>query len=476
VVIVGAGFSGIGMAATLLRAGFTDLVVLEQGDDVGGVWRDNTYPGAACDVPSHLYSFSFAPEGRWSRRFAEQPEILAYLHRVADDLGVLPLVRFGCEVAAAEWDDVSRTWTVTLADGETLVADVLITGVGQLSRPSYPDLPGFADFQGACFHSARWDHDHDLTGERVVVLGTGASAIQFVPEVAKVAKHLTVLQRTPSYVLHKPDRAYGPRTQRLLARHPLLLKADRLRTYLVTEARTLGFNVQPRLMAGHALRFRRMLDAQVPDPVLRSKLVPPDEIGCRRILQSDDWYPALMRDDVELVTSPVTRVLPHAVETADGRVHEADALILGTGFTATDLLAPMAIGSRGRTLHEAWEHGAEAYRGTLVAGFPNLFVLYGPNTNLGHSSIILMLESQFRFVRETLRLLDRHGSVEVRPEAQARENAWLQTKLQGTVFATGCHSWYLTADGRNTQNWPASTLRFRLRTRRPRRADLEVRR
>ena len=343
----------------------------------------------------------------------------------------------------------------------------------------YPKVPGLDRFAGVAFHSAHWRHDHDLRGRDVLVLGTGASAIQVVPEVAKVARRVTVLQRTPSYVIHKPDRAYGPRTKRLLARHPWVLKADRFRTYLLTEARTLGFNVEPRLLAWHSRRFQRFLRRQVPDPALRARLTPADHMGCRRILQSDDWYPALQRDHVEVVTSAVTRVLPHGLETADGQVHEADALVLCTGFTATDLLAPMEVKGRDTTLAAAWERGAEAYRGTLVAGFPNLFVLYGPNTNLGHSSIILMLESQFRFVREVLALLPRgsgRGSVEVRPEAQARENAWLQVRLKGTVFATGCRSWYLTPDGRNTQNWPASTLRFRLRTRRPRRDDLEVRR
>jgi cation diffusion facilitator CzcD-associated flavoprotein CzcO len=476
VVVVGAGFAGIGMAVTLMREGVRDLVVLEKSDDVGGVWRDNTYPGAACDVPSHLYSFSFAPEGRWSKRFAEQSEILAYLRRTAEELGVLPLVRFGAEVAAADWDDGARTWTVTLATGESLTADVLVTGVGQLSRPAYPDVPGLEDFAGTVFHSARWNHDHDLRGEKVVVLGTGASAIQFVPEVVKVAGHVTVLQRTAPWVVHKPDRDYGPGTKAALARFPLLLKADRLRTYLVNEARTLGFNTEPRLMRGHELRALRALKRQVPDPELRAKLTPHDQIGCKRILQSDDWYPALTRPNVDVVTEKVTRVVPTGVETADGVVHEADAIVMGTGFATTDLLAPMEITARGRSLHQAWERGAEGYLGTMVAGFPNLFVLYGPNTNLGHNSIILMLESQFRFVREALRTLRGGGSLEVRPQAQARYNDWLQRRLARTVFATGCRSWYLTPDGRNTLNWPGSTLEFRLRTRRLHLQDLEVRR
>ena len=475
VVVVGAGFSGIGMAATLLRDGVTDLVVLEKGQDVGGVWRDNGYPGAACDVPSHLYSFSFAPDGRWSKRFAVQAEIHAYLQRVADELGVTARIRFGAEVASASWDDTTKEWTVALTDGQELTADVLVTAVGQLGRPSVPELPGLEDFAGSWFHSAQWDHDVDLSGS-VVVVGTGASAIQFVPEVAKASARLTVLQRTPSYVLPKPDRDYGPRAKAALARFPLLLKADRLRSYVTTEARTLGFNVEPRLLAGRAKQWGRHLARVVPDPDLRARLTPRDHIGCRRILLSDDWYPALQRPNVAVTDSALVRVHPRGVETADGTLHEADVLLLGTGFTATDLLAPMEITARGTSLTEVWAKGAEAYHGTLVAGFPNLFVLYGPNTNLGHSSIILMLESQFRFVRNALRLIREGGSVEVRPEAQQRDSAWVQDKLKGTVFATGCRSWYLTPDGRNTQNWPASTLRFRLRTRRLRLQDLEVRR
>ena len=475
VVVVGAGFSGIGMAATLLRDGITDLVVLEKGQDVGGVWRDNGYPGAACDVPSHLYSFSFAPDGRWSKRFAVRAEIYAYLQRVAVELGVQPKIRFGAEVSGAAWDDVTQEWTVARVDGSTVRADVLVAAVGQLGRPSVPDLPGLGDFRGARFHSAQWDHEVDLSGN-VVVVGTGASAIQFVPEVAKVAARLTVLQRTPSYVLPLPDRDYGPRAKAALAHLPMLLKADRFRAYVTTEARTLGFNVNPKLLRGHQQRFQRQLAREVADPALRARLVPSDHIGCRRILQSDDWYPALQRPNVTVTESPLVRVLPHGVETADGAVHEADVLLLATGFTATDLLAPMEITARGTSLAEVWSMGAEAYRGTLVAGFPNLFVLYGPNTNLGHSSIILMLESQFRFVRNALRLLRHGGSIEVRPEAQERDSAWVQEKLKGTVFATGCRSWYLTPDGRNTQNWPASTFRFRLRTRRLRLHDLEVRR
>ncbi|MGZ6793758.1 MAG: flavin-containing monooxygenase [Mycobacteriales bacterium] len=475
VTIIGAGFSGIGLAAQLLMDGVTDLTVLERGEDVGGVWRDNTYPGAACDVVSHLYSFSFAPEGRWSRRFAPQPEIHAYLRRVAEDFGVLPHVRFGTEVARAVYDEDRRCWDLELADGSTHETDVLVAACGQLSRPSYPRVPGVGEFAGPAFHSAEWDHDVDLTGKRVVVVGTGASAIQFVPEVAKRAAHVTVLQRSAPYVIPKPDRPYGPRAQRVLAEHPAVLKADRLRAFVGNEARSLGFNTAPKLLAGHQALFARLLRKQVADPELRAKLMPDYPIGCKRILISNDWYPALGLPHVDLVTSPVARVLPTGVQTEDGAVHEADVVIYGTGFAATELLLPMqVVGRGGRTMSEAWRDGAEAYLGTAVSGFPNLFLLYGPNTNLGHNSIILMLESQFAWVRQAVRRIRPGGSLEVREDVQRAFNSWLQTRLKHTVFAGGCTSWYLTADGRNTQNWPGTTVAFRLRTRRLKESDVTV--
>lgn len=473
IAVIGAGFSGIGMTIALRRAGLGEVTVYERSHDVGGVWRDNTYPGAACDVASHLYSFSFAPEGRWSKRFAEQPEIHAYLRRVADDYGVSPCVRFGHDVVDASWD--GEQWTLTFGDGGTAVHDAVITACGQLSRPSYPEIPGREAFAGTAFHSASWDHGHDLTDRRVVVLGTGASAIQFVPEIARQAAHVTLVQRSAPYVMAKPDRAYGPAVKTALARFPLLLKADRLRTFLINEPRSLGFNTDPRLVSGHHRKFLRHLAGQVTDPVLRAKLTPTDQMGCKRILQSNDWYPALCRPNVSVVTEAVTRVVAEGVVTADGVLHEADTILYGTGFTATDLLAPMRISARGQSLTDAWSNGAEAYLGSAVAGFPNLFLLYGPNTNLGHNSIILMLESQFRWVTQALAQIPAGGSVEVRPEAQARFNTWLQKRLARTVFAQGCQSWYLTAAGRNTQNWPATTLDFRRRTRRLDRSALAVR-
>jgi cation diffusion facilitator CzcD-associated flavoprotein CzcO len=470
IALVGTGFGGIGAAVRLLQDGHRDLVLFERSDDVGGVWRDNTYPGAACDVASHLYSFSFAPTGRWSRRFAVQAEIHDYLRRVARDFGVLPHVRFRTEVLAAAWDGTQ--WRLDLSDGTTQEADVLVAACGQLSRPHRPDVAGLDDFAGTVFHSAEWDHDHDLTGRRVVVLGTGASAIQFVPEVAKAAAHLTVLQRSAPYVIPKPDRAYGPRAQAALERFPLLLTADRLRTFCANETRSLGFNTEPRLMKGLEAKFARYLRTAVPDPGLRAKVTPTDPMGCKRILQSNDWYDALQQPHVELVTEKVTQVVPEGVVTADGVLHEADTLILGTGFAATELLAPMEVTGRdGLRLIDAWSRGAEAYLGTTVAGFPNLFLLYGPNTNLGHSSIVLMLESQLAYLRQAVQLVADGRVVEVRGDVMRGFNDRLQQRLRGTVFAGGCTSWYLDAHGRNTQNWPGTTLEFRARTRRLRPGD-----
>ena len=469
VAVVGSGFGGIGAVVRLKQAGVTDLVVFERGDDVGGVWRDNTYPGAACDVPSHLYSFSFAPYAPWSRRFAPQAEIHAYLRRVAEDFGVLPHVRFGTEVVSAEYDEAGGRWRLAFAGGGTHECDVLVTACGQLSRPARPRIPGLADFAGTVFHSAQWDHGHDLRGERVAVIGTGASAIQFVPEIVDEVAALTVFQRSAPYVLKKGDRAYGPRTRAVLDRVPGAMRADRARVFATNELRSLGFNTEPRLMKPFDLGFRRHLARQVADPGLRARLTPDYPIGCKRILVSNAWYPALVRPHVRVVTEEVVAVEAGAVRTADGVRHEVDTLILGTGFAATELLAPMELrGVGGRSLSEAWAGGAQAYLGTFVSGFPNLVLLYGPNTNLGHNSIILMIESQLRLLVDAVRRLD-SGEVtrlDVRPEVQARYNDWLQHRLGGTVFAGGCTSWYLTAGGRNTQNWPGSTIDFRRRLRR----------
>lgn len=468
VAIIGSGFGGVAAAVRLLQAGVRDLVLFERGDDVGGVWRANTYPGAACDIPSHLYSFSFAPKADWSRRFAPQAEIHAYLRDVARDFGVLPHIRFGTEVLAATFDEAAGRWRLELSDDTVREADAVIAACGQLSRPARPAVPGLEDFRGALFHSAEWDHEHDLTGKRVAVLGTGASAIQFVPRIAARTARLTVFQRSAPYVLPKRDRPYSRQTKAVYARMPGALRASRWANYWNNEVRTLGFNTEPRLLAGHLLRYRRHLRRAVADPALRARLTPADPMGCKRVLISSDWYPALQLPQVELCTDRVVRVRAHSVVTADGTEREIDTLVLGTGFAATDFLVPMRVTGRGGIdLHEQWAGGASAYLGTAVPGFPSFFTLYGPNTNLGHNSILFMIESQVGWVVQAVQQLQRGTAwIDVRPEAARAFDDWVQARTRRTVFAGGCTSWYLTAGGRNTQNWPASTLTFRRRLRR----------
>jgi cation diffusion facilitator CzcD-associated flavoprotein CzcO len=467
VVIVGAGFGGIGMALALKRAGIEDFLVVDAGDDLGGTWRDNTYPGAACDVPASLYSYSFRPE-RWSRRFPSQAETLAYLHAVADENGLGPHLRFGAQVTTAEFDEVGARWNITFEQGDPVTAAALVSAVGQLNRPSLPDLPGQADFAGPSWHSARWNHDVDLAGKRVAVVGTGASAIQFVPEIAKVAAHVDVYQRSAPYVIPKPDRPYRDAEQDLFERLPVVRKADRLRTFLTGEVLTSGFVLSPKILAVPMRMWRRQLDAQVTDQELRRKCVPDYVIGCKRVLFSNDWYPTLGQPNVELVTDPIERIAPDGVVTEGGQVRPADVIVYGTGFRSLDFLAPMSVTGRpGRRLHDSWREGAEAYLGISVSGFPNFFMLYGPNTNLGGNSIIYMLEGQIGYVLGAIRALGEEDLdwIDVRPEVQSEFNTWVGSASRTSVWETGCRSWYTTASGRNTNNWPDHTFLYRYRVR-----------
>jgi cation diffusion facilitator CzcD-associated flavoprotein CzcO len=464
VAVIGTGFAGIGMAVGLKRAGEEDFVLLERADDLGGTWRDNSYPGCACDVPSHLYSFSFAPNPDWSRVFSPQPEIHAYMRATAERFGVLPHVRYGAEMLRCDWDDARQRWTVTTSRG-AFTADAVVSGHGPLAEPVVPDLPGLEDFEGETWHSARWRHDVDLTGRRVAVIGTGASAIQFVPEIAPQVAHLTLFQRTAPWVVPRFDRAIKDRTKDLYRRRPRTMAATRGAIYWSRELLLKGFLHEGwvrRLQTGLA---HRHLAKQVPDPVLRAKVTPHYELGCKRILVSDDYYPALVRDNVEVVTEKAVSVLPHAVVGADGIEHEVDTIIFGTGFHVTDNpIAQRFCGRDGRSLADQWTVGPQAYRGTTVAGFPNLFLLVGPNTGLGHSSIIYMIEAQVEYVLDALRTMRDRGvvSVDVRPAAQEAWNERMQTELAGTVWSTGgCASWYQDSSGRNTTLWPTHTFRFR---------------
>ncbi len=468
VIIIGAGFGGIGMAIALRRAGIEDFVVLDRADDLGGIWRDNSYPGLTCDVPSQLYSFSFRP-WRWSRRFPARDEILAYLHALVAGYGLGPHLRLGCGVAAAEFDERRAVWNLTLDDGGTVQATAVVCSVGQLGRPAFPDIAGRDEFAGPSWHSGRWNHDVDLAGRRVAVIGTGASAIQFVPEIAKVAARVDVYQRSAPYVLPKADRPYRDFEQALFDRLPAVRKADRLRIFLYGELLTSGFVLSPKLLAGPMQLWRRQLRSQIADPWLRAKCVPDYLMGCKRVMFSNDWYPALARPNVTLVTDQIERIVSDGVITADGTTRTVDVMIYGTGFRAVEFLAPMAVsGLDGLRLQQAWQEGAHAYLGITVPGFPNFFMLYGPNTNLGGNSIIYMLEGQIGYVLGAIEALqaERLAWVDVRPEVEQAFNSWVHSASEKSVWETGCHSWYTTASGRNTNNWPDHTFLYRHRVRR----------
>lgn len=470
IAIVGAGFSGIGTGIRLRRAGITSFTIFERADRVGGTWRDNTYPGSGCDVPSHLYSFSFERRSDWSRHFPKQPEILDYLEDCVDRNALRPHLRLGTGVTAARWDDDAARWTLTLDDGSEYHARVLVFGLGQLNVPAYPDIPGRDTFAGTAFHSARWNHDHDLTAERIAVIGNGASAIQFVPEVAKQAAQLYQFQRSANWILPKPDGPFTAR-QRWVFRHlPGAELAMRARIYATFEPRFLALRRGSKASRIAEETCLKVLAHQVPDPELRAKLTPDYPVGCKRILISNDYLRTMTRANVEVVTDHITEITPHGVVTADGTHREVDTIIYGTGFQATNFLASVdVIGRGGRSLHDEWADGASAYMGTTVHGYPNMFVLYGPNTNLGHNSIIYMVESQLNHVFGILEWLRRPGVdiVEPRAEAQATFNADVDRALERTVWAGGCESWYKTASGRITNNWPDHTFVFRRRTRRP---------
>lgn len=470
ILIIGTGFGGLGLAIRLQQSGRTDFILLEKAGDVGGVWRENSYPGAACDVPSHLYSFSFERHFDWSRTFSPRDDILRYLRHCADRYGLRSCIHTGREVTRARFDDSSGFWHVQCADGSEYRSRVLVAATGQLCRPLVPSLPGLETFKGTVFHSAQWRHDYDLRGKKVAVIGTGASAIQFVPEIAQQVDQLTLFQRSPPYVLPKPERNYAGFWRGLFTWLPFLVTLHRLWIYLQLEYRQPVWRNNRFWMWAVERMFEKHLQEQVTDPQLQEKLRPDYPMGCKRILISDNYYPALARSNVQLVTEAVARLEEDAVISTSGQRVPVDCVILGTGFDTTHFLAPIEVtGLNGITLQDAWKNGASAYLGITVHDFPNLFMLYGPNTNLGHNSIIYMLESQFSYVLSALdRLEDRHAgplSLNVRQAVQQAFDQDIQQQLSKTVWQGGCRSWYVDEHGRNSNNWPGFTFRYRALTR-----------
>ncbi len=467
--IIGAGFSGLGMAIRLKQEGIEDFVVLERAAEIGGTWRDNTYPGCQCDIPSVLYSYSFAPNPNWTRTYPLQEEIRDYLRRCAAEFGVLPFIRFEHEVLSAAWEKETRRWRIETSHGD-ITADIVVGAQGGLSNPSAPDIPGLEDFEGTRFHSAQWDHDHDLTGERVAVIGTGASAIQFVPKIQPKVGRLHLFQRTPSWVMPDPDRPLTNFEHRLFERVPAAQRAMRGLVYVLMEGTVLMTMVDKRLAKGMESIARRHLRSQVRDPELRRKLTPRYTIGCKRITMSDTYYPALAQPNAEVVTDGIREIRARSIVTSDGTEREVDTIVLGTGFHVHD--APGFDRVRGRdglTLAEAWKGSPRAYLGTTIAGFPNLFLLVGPNSAGGFNSIIFTSEAHINYALNAIKAMDRHrlGAVEVRSDvydAFARE---AEEKLRHSVWNEGgCQSWYLDPNGRNGVWWPGFMGSLWRRTRR----------
>ena len=465
VVIVGSGFAGLGMAVKLKQDGIDNFLILEQDPAFGGTWWANSYPGCAVDVPSHLYSFSFAQNAGWTRRFAHQQELLDYTRGVVRQFALEPHIRVNTALEGATFDEAGGYWQLRTSAGP-LRAKCVVGAVGALNRPALPPLPGLADFKGAMFHSSRWDHGCDLRGKRVAVIGTGASAIQFVPEIAAQVARLDVYQRTAPWILPRPDRAIGRTEQWLLARAPALQWLYRALTYVQFESRALWYVHAPKVLRVAAWQALRHLQRQVADPQLRRKLTPDYAIGCKRVLLSNSYYQALTRSNVALITDPIAQVREGSIVTAGGQERAVDVIVFGTGFDlAQAASATVVVGRGGKTM---FADGHEAYKGCAVAGFPNYFLINGPNTGLGHNSMIYMAESGVRYVLGAIReVLDlKLHSVEVRAEVQAAYNARLRERLKGTVWSTGCKSWYLDAAGKNTTLWPGFTFSYRRITRR----------
>ncbi|HEX6866696.1 MAG TPA: NAD(P)/FAD-dependent oxidoreductase [Caulobacteraceae bacterium] len=469
VLIVGAGFSGLGLGVRLKQAGRDSFLIIEKADEVGGTWRDNTYPGCACDIPSHLYSLSFEPKADWSRLYPPQPELFDYLKGVAEKHGLYEHIRLKTKMDKAAWDENAGLWRLTTDRGDTITARVLVSAIGALHIPQVPKLKGIETFKGAAFHSAQWRHDVDLTGKKVAVIGTGASAIQFVPQVAPTAESLTLFQRTPPWVLPKIDGPIGPVQQWLFKHLPGYRRAFRALIYWINEARALALvNNSTMLRAGESLA-RRHIEKQIKDPALRAKVTPSYRMGCKRVLLANDYYSTLARDNVAVVTDGVAEVRARSIVDTAGVEHPADAIIYGTGFDVTDSLANLPVtGKDGLRLKQAWKDGARGYFGITVSGFPNFFIMLGPNTGLGHNSQIVMIEGQINYVMSALAKMDagKLRALDLKPQVLEAHDAKVQAKLQNSVWQKGgCVSWYQDETGRNVTLWPGFTFDYVRKTR-----------
>jgi len=476
--IVGAGFSGLCMAMKLREAGMNDFLVIEKSEGIGGTWWENRYPGCACDIPSHLYSFSFDLNPKWSRMFAERQEIQEYLTQSAARHGIREQIRCKTELREARWDEGAGLWHATLGDGTTIDARVLVSGMGALHVPHYPEIAGIERFEGPSFHSATWDSTVDLTGKNVAVIGTGASSIQFVPQIAPLAAKLSVFQRTAPWILPKLDHPIAERWRRRFESVPGLMRTFRTLLFGGLELRVLGFLRKGWLREQGAKQARTHLETQVPDPEMRAKLTPHYEFGCKRVLISNDFYPTLLRPNVELVTETIKEVRAHSIITGDGVEHPVDILIYGTGFRVTEvLLGTRVTGRNGVEIHDAWKERVSAYLGITVAGFPNFFLLLGPNTGLGHNSVVLMIEAQVRYVMSCLRMMRRrgHAVMDVREASQQKFVERIRQRLATTVWqAGGCKSWYQDQKtGESPVVWPGSVVDYRRRTRSAAEADYQ---
>lgn len=469
IAIIGSGFSGLALGIQLQKAGFNSLTIYEKAASLGGTWRDNTYPGATCDIPSFLYSFSFEPKTDWSRKWSPQPEILDYMEHCAAKHQLHAKIRFNCEVRSARFDASRRVWDLEFTDGSATTAQVLISSVGQLSRSAFPDIPGREDFAKTTFHSARWNHDHDLSGETVGVIGSAASAIQFIPEIAKRARKIVVFQRSANWILRRNDITYSAEDKRKFAASPMRTRLYRAWIWFLHEMRYPLFARYQLFIKSSTKLALQHLEKEITDPTLRAALTPDYPIGAKRLLISDDYYPALCRENVELVTERVDHIESDSVLTTDGRKRAVDTLIFATGFDSTSFLVPMKItGKGGMTLEQQWQNGAEAHLGITVPGFPNFFMTYGPNTNIGHNSIIFMIECQTDYILQCIKKIAEPSveTLELRQEVFEDYNRELVRQLDQTVWATIRKSWYKTDAGKITNNWARSTARYWWETRR----------